>query len=213
LPQVFESGISAADLQKLKLIIESEDFRALTGIVGDPYAYLSWRLVVGLSSVIPHANVDIFETSVRHPNGNQMLTVFGGMNNPDFKSFVQWVDEVGKRKVGRLGTAAANQCATSSSPGTVSPWEHTTQAAKPVYKPDPEYPINGENAKHEGTVLVHVIVNADGSVASVSVKHGLDPVLDQKALDAVRGWKFSPALLDGMVIPFSTDMEVHFRSQ
>jgi TonB family protein len=55
------------------------------------------------------------------------------------------------------------------------------------------------------------MINSDGSVGPVSVRHGLDPALDQCALDAVRHWKFVPARLNGIAIATPIDVEVHFQ--
>jgi TonB family protein len=50
----------------------------------------------------------------------------------------------------------------------------------------------------------------DGSVGQVSVKHGMNPKLDQSALDAIKKWKFAPARLVGVPIPALVDVEVGF---
>jgi protein TonB len=132
------------------------------------------------------------------------------LGNP-LKEFVGWVGEVEKRKEGRLDKTAANNCTTSSSPRNGPSRELATSlVAKPIYTPDPDYPIDERNAKHTGTVLVQAIVNPDGSVGSVSVKQGINPVLDRSALDAVRKWKFAPARLNGVAIAMPTNVKVHF---
>jgi protein TonB len=215
LPDVFEGGIRAGDLQRLKEIVESENFRAVTGTIGDPRP-LGSSLLFGPRGVTPHADVNIFEASVAHLNGSQVFEVFGGTGRRQpgnfLKLFVEWVNEVEKRRDGRLNQALANDCATSSSMRTGSSWEPTTRlAAKPIYTPDPEYPADEQNAGHPGKILIQAIVNADGSVGQVSVKRGINPMLDRGALEAVRKWKFVPARLNGVAIALPVNLEVQFH--
>jgi hypothetical protein len=192
-PKVFESVIGADDLRRLREIVESENFRAISGTVGDP-AYFMSRLVIGPDGVKPHDAIDIFEASLSHSDSSQVFAVVRGTASRELENrlgpFVAWVGEVEKRKEGRLDKDAAGGCAMSLSPGAASSWQLTTNLVpKPIYSPEPEYPINGANTKRTEAVLVHVVVNVDGSVGSASVKHGIDPVLDGKALDAVTKWK------------------------
>ena len=58
--------------------------------------------------------------------------------------------------------------------------------------------------------MVQVLANVDGSVGQVSEKHGMNPKLDQSALDAIKKWKFAPARLVGVPIPALVDVEVGF---
>ncbi|MBM3985576.1 MAG: energy transducer TonB, partial [Planctomycetes bacterium] len=62
----------------------------------------------------------------------------------------------------------------------------------------------------EGLVVVRVRVLADGTAgtAEVGESSGHDS-LDQAALEAVAGWRFSPALRDG--VPVEQDLEVPVR--
>ncbi len=211
-PEVFEGEIHAGDLQRLKEIVESEDFRAIHGTVGDPSALRSSFSFDPLGWT-PHTDIDIFEASLTRSNRSQVFAVVGGTRRLEnsLKLFMGWVGEVEKRQEGRLDQALANDCATYASPGTGSPWKPTTHLTpEPVDTPNPDYSLDEQNAKHDGTVLVHAIVNVDGSVGPVSVKRGIDPVRDREALDALRRWKFSPAQLNGMAIPMPIEVEIHF---
>jgi TonB family protein len=57
----------------------------------------------------------------------------------------------------------------------------------------PEYSTDGRKARIQGTVELLIIVKADGTVDFQSVRKSLGYGLDQKAIDAVKNWKFKPA--------------------
>ena len=60
----------------------------------------------------------------------------------------------------------------------------------------PAYPDAARQAKVEGTVALQVLVGRDGLVRDVKVVKSV-PGLDQAAIEAVRQWKFKPALTKG----------------
>ena len=81
-----------------------------------------------------------------------------------------------------------------------------------AYCPTPQFSEEARKAKHQGSVIVHVIITADGRVAEASVVKSLGLGLDEKALEAVRTWRFTPAIgPGGKPVPVSTEVEVVFR--
>jgi len=80
-----------------------------------------------------------------------------------------------------------------------------------IYKPEPEYSEEARKAKYQGTVVLACIVGADGRPRQLRVEQGLGMGLDQKALEAVRNWKFEPAQKDGKPVAVAIDVEVAFR--
>ncbi len=80
-----------------------------------------------------------------------------------------------------------------------------------LYAPDPQYTEAAREAKIAGTVLLFVVIGADGLVHDVKVQRSLEPSLDQKAVDAVRTWRFEPATRDGRPVPVQVTIEVNFR--
>jgi TonB family protein len=75
----------------------------------------------------------------------------------------------------------------------------------------PEYTQEGVEANIEGTVTLEGHVDIKGEVSRLRVIKGLGYGLDQKAIDAVLGWKFRPALRNGAPVEAITQIEVDFR--
>jgi TonB family protein len=63
------------------------------------------------------------------------------------------------------------------------------------------YPARALQAGREGTVLLEMLVTAEGAVDSVSVLEGLDPELDAAAMTAAAGCTFIPAMAEGRPVP------------
>jgi len=82
---------------------------------------------------------------------------------------------------------------------------------KVLYDPDPDYSEAARRAKYQGTVVLWVIVGADGRPREISVRRSLGMGLDEKAVEAVRRWKFDPAKKDGQAVAVQISIEVNFR--
>jgi protein TonB len=58
------------------------------------------------------------------------------------------------------------------------------------------YPVYTDEARHvkvQGTVMLRVLVGADGRASEIRVVRGVGYGLEERAVQTVRGWKFSPA--------------------
>jgi periplasmic protein TonB len=80
-----------------------------------------------------------------------------------------------------------------------------------IYKPEPEYSEEARKVKHQGVVLLQVIVGADGRPREMRVVRPLGMGLDEKALDAVKTWRFEPAKKDGVPVAVVVNIEVGFN--
>ncbi len=80
-----------------------------------------------------------------------------------------------------------------------------------VSTPDPEYSEEARKAKYQGTVVLWLIIGADGKPRDIRVSRALGMGLDQKAVDAVRHWVFEPAMKDGKPVAVQMNVEVSFR--
>jgi protein TonB len=74
----------------------------------------------------------------------------------------------------------------------------------------PEYSDDARKARIQGIVELIVIVNADGSLTMESVNRSLGFGLDQKAIEAVKKWKFQPAAKDGKPVAMRVAISVNF---
>ena len=84
-------------------------------------------------------------------------------------------------------------------------------APQPVLMPDPEYTEEARRAKTQGTCTLFLIVDAAGQPRDIRVVHGLGFGLDAKAIEAVKQWRFDPALKDGKPVTVQINIEVEFK--
>jgi TonB family protein len=81
-----------------------------------------------------------------------------------------------------------------------------------VYCPTPTYSEEARKAKYQGVVVLQITVTADGRAIDIQVVRGPGLGLEEKAIEAVRGWRFKPASgPGGKPVPTVTQIEVTFR--
>ncbi len=98
----------------------------------------------------------------------------------------------------------------SSSEGTIRGNGGLTKP-RAIYAPDPEFTEQARKAKVQGTIVLTVTVDASGDVADVKVVKGLGSGLDEKAIEAVRTWKFKPGTEGGTPVKSEISVEVSFH--
>jgi protein TonB len=84
-------------------------------------------------------------------------------------------------------------------------------APRAIYAPDPQYSDEARRAKYQGTVVLWVVIGPDGRPRDLNVVRTLGMGLDEKALEAVRQWRFEPAMKDGHPVAVEVNIEVSFR--
>jgi TonB family protein len=80
-----------------------------------------------------------------------------------------------------------------------------------IYAPDPEFSDDARRAKYQGVCVVGLIVDPMGNPQHVRIVRPLGMGLDEKALAAVKEYKFKPAMLKGKAVAVEVDIEVNFR--
>ncbi len=80
-----------------------------------------------------------------------------------------------------------------------------------IFKVDPEYSEEARKAKYSGTVMLAVIVDAEGHARDIHVVKSLGMGLDEKAIEAVEKWKFKPGMKGGQAVNVRATIEVNFR--
>jgi TonB family protein len=84
-------------------------------------------------------------------------------------------------------------------------------APRAIFTPDPEYSGLARKAAYQGTCVLWLIVDAKGTPQNIKVQRSLGMGLDEKAIEAVRAWRFTPAMKDGQPVAVQINVEVTFR--
>ncbi|HYM76176.1 MAG TPA: energy transducer TonB [Candidatus Dormibacteraeota bacterium] len=84
-------------------------------------------------------------------------------------------------------------------------------APRVTFTPEPEFSVEARKAKYQGKVVVSLVVNSSGSVGDLAITSPVGMGLDEKAVAAVRSWKFEPATKDGKPVPVHIAVEVDFH--
>jgi protein TonB len=96
-------------------------------------------------------------------------------------------------------------------PPPVTPVRITSLMQTPVKTVDvaPAYPPMARAAKVSGVVILEAVIGVDGRVSEVRVLRSV-AWLDRAALDAVRQWRYSPTILNGVAVPVILTVTVTF---
>ena len=78
-------------------------------------------------------------------------------------------------------------------------------------KVEAQYSEEARYAKYEGTVVLQIEIRPDGSADNINVTKGLGLGLDDKAVEAIRKWRFNPATKDGSPVTVAAMIESNFR--
>ncbi len=82
---------------------------------------------------------------------------------------------------------------------------------EPIFRPDAEYTDEARKAELSGKVVLTLVVETNGNASEIEVTRALGLGLDQKAIEAVRQWKFKPATIAGKPVRARVNVEVGFR--
>jgi TonB family protein len=109
---------------------------------------------------------------------------------------------------------SADPFASGSSHGPAAPLPvgGDVKAAQLLRSVAPEYPAIAKAQHISGRVQIDALIDASGDVASVKVISG-PALLLRAATDAVKQWKYKPAMLDGQATPMHLTVTVEFRGQ
>jgi len=76
----------------------------------------------------------------------------------------------------------------------------------------PVYPAIAQSARVQGVVIIEATIGPDGKVQDARVLRSI-PLLDAAALTAVKGWEYTPTLLNGVPVPIIMTVTVNFTLQ
>jgi TonB family protein len=102
-----------------------------------------------------------------------------------------------------LNEEIANDMATRIGPGVTPP--------QVVHRIDPEYFTAGRRETLQGPVVLDAVILEDGTPKIVRVIRSLEWELDEIAINALRQWRFSPAMQDGNPVKVRMNIAVTFQ--
>ncbi len=106
---------------------------------------------------------------------------------------------VGDTAGNRLGSSTASQS-----------WRATTPPVL-LRQVEPDYPEEARRAKVQGFVTISVEIDENGRVRVLRVLQPAGLGLDEKAIEAVKQWRFKPAMRDGRPVAAPAQIQVSFR--
>lgn len=80
-----------------------------------------------------------------------------------------------------------------------------------VSTPDPTYSDIARQKKVGGTANLWVSLSSEGDVTDAKVVETVEPSLDRNAIEAVKRWKFKPAMCGNTPVPTELRVQVKFR--
>lgn len=99
-----------------------------------------------------------------------------------------------------------------SGDGTAIVYHAGMTAPKILHRTDPLYPEIARRAKRQGMVVIEAEIGRDGLLRSArAVNPPLGFGLEEAALDALRSWRFTPALQNGEPVAVLYRLQVRFR--
>ena len=81
----------------------------------------------------------------------------------------------------------------------------------PIVSPEAEFSEEARRAKYQGICAISIVVDTQGFPRNPRLVRSLGMGLDEKALEAVRKYRFKPALKNGKPVPAMMTIEVNFR--
>jgi TonB family protein len=105
-------------------------------------------------------------------------------------------------KNAELNESIANDMATRIGPGVTPP--------QVVYRSDPVYPADAQSAKPGGAVVLDTVIPENGVPRVIRVIRSLNWQFDETAINALKQWRFSPAMKDGNPVKVRMNVAVEF---
>ncbi|MBK0012540.1 MULTISPECIES: energy transducer TonB [unclassified Stenotrophomonas] len=153
------------------------------------------------------------ETAQVEPLPEPLPAAAGSSDMPDAKPAP--VQEEAPKLVETAPPPPASTEPAPAAPGSTAPATGNSQPM-PVagQSPPPTYPAAALRRGESGSVVVRVDVDATGYANNITViQRSGSRELDRAATDAVRRWRFSPALSNGQPVPGSIEVPFDFKPQ
>jgi TonB family protein len=79
------------------------------------------------------------------------------------------------------------------------------------FSPNPQFTDAARAAGFQGIVVVGLIVDENGNPRNIHIVRSLGMGLDERAIEAVRQYRFTPAMYRGKPVPVEVNIQVNFR--
>jgi protein TonB len=158
---------------------------------------------------LPSEPTVVAAPDIRLPPGTQLGDPAAAMSN--------WLSN-GRRGPGGAGEGCCNGVGSGNGPGAGPglggiPMAGVRGVTVPrvIYGPEPSFSDEARKSKTQGSVVLVLAVGEDGRTYDISVQRSLGMGLDEKAMEAVRAWRFHPATLNGQPVAAQIAVEVNFH--
>ena len=111
----------------------------------------------------------------------------------------------------RAWSAPCEALSSSELPEGVYRVSEGISAPKPLETPDPEYSEEARDERIMGTLCFSLIVREDGSPSDIYIQRGIGYGLDEKAIETLKQWRFTPGVKDGKAVPVQIPVSMTFR--
>jgi len=166
------------------------------------------------------SNTFIPPTSVANPKLPMMISV--AFDSPTVQIAANDIgDPFSKLGVGAAGMHGVNGVGSGccqgigddhqGPPGITSGSGRRITPPQLIYKVEPEFSEEARKAKFSGMVLLAIEVDAAGHPRAFRVIQSPGLGLEEKAIDAVKQWRFRPGYQDGKPVVTGATVEVNFR--
>jgi len=91
------------------------------------------------------------------------------------------------------------------------PLDKSVTAPVVIERVEPEYPEGYRRVRIAGIVVVELAISETGTPENLAVLKSLGPAIEAATIDAVRKWKFAPAIRDGKPIPVLFNLTINFK--
>jgi protein TonB len=80
-----------------------------------------------------------------------------------------------------------------------------------IYKVEAEFSEEARRNKYQGVVIVNIIIDKQGNPQNPRVVRALGMGLDEKAIDAIKQYRFKPAMKNGKPVAVQMNVEIDFH--
>ena len=162
----------------------------------------AWVLVLAALAVLVGVRPGIAEDNDQG-GGIQSTPDLSGLSREERES----IQSVCSSEKYLQGPVAYNRCVASQ----LSSLKGAPRTPDLIRQVRPRYPALAKQARIQGTVILEAVISKRGFVENLRVVKG-HPLLIQRALDAVKQWRYKPTVLNGVPVEVITRITVNFNS-